>query len=55
MQLCNEMLTALLDVDAPVVSRTARLRPRMDPWFDNDCREVETREKVGTSAQAPRF
>jgi len=42
-QLYNEMLTALLDVHALVVSRTTRLRPRKDPWFDNDCREAKKR------------
>jgi len=35
-QLYNETLT---DVHAPVVSRTARLHPRTDPWFDNHCRK----------------
>ena len=35
-QLYNETLTALLDVHALVVSRTTRLGPRTDPWFDND-------------------
>ena len=37
-QLYNETLTALLDVHAPVASRTIRIRPRTDPWFDNDWR-----------------
>ena len=44
-QLYNETLTALLDVHALVVSRTARLRPRTDPWFDNDCREAKKRAR----------
>ena len=35
-QLYNETLT---DVHAPVVSRTTRLHPRSDPWFD--CREAK--------------
>ena len=44
-QLYNETPTALLDVHAPVVSRTARLRPRTNPWFDNHCREAKKRAR----------
>ena len=44
-QLYNETPTALLDVHAPVVSRTARLRPRTNPWFDNHCRETKKRAR----------
>jgi len=43
MQLYNETLMALLDVHTPVVSRTTRLRPRTDPWFDSDCRKRHVR------------
>ena len=28
-----------------VVNRTTRLRPRTDPWFDNDCWEAKKRER----------
>jgi len=44
-QLYSKTLAALLDLHAPVVSRTARLRPRTDPWFDNDCREAKKRAR----------
>ena len=44
-QLYNETITALLNLHSSVVSRTARLRPRTDPWFDNHCREAKKRAR----------
>ena len=55
----NNILTEILDRNAPVVTVTTRSRPRTDPWFDEECRSakrqarlLERRFKRWNSAQA---
>ena len=39
-------LTDILNRHAPVVTTTTRLRPRTDPWFDEECRAAKKQARL---------
>ena len=42
----NNILTEILDRNAPVVTVTTRSRPRTDPWFDEECRSAKRQARL---------